>query len=610
MSGNGGSFRLAANNGQQDKILQFNSRLLKRLEKIAQQNARTRQEIKANGGLENDIRKIPRRASVNDIEKTHVLFTYARFKPMVPVASQYVSVSVSAGSSVLGSKVDFKIGDAGDFLGDLVLHVVIEQPTLTSTATDASNEPAMRWCDFPGERIIKRATFSISGSSMDSYTSHSMQMHHNFCVHENQIKSWERCMGQEEPQKGFYEQPNWENNGQSPSSHRVQATVHTGLQTPSPQKTEDVELWIPLLFWFCQDVRVALPAAVLANTDRRVTIELAPAYEMVGLVARGAATSAAPQGSLSKPSVTTLELFANSLYTLKEVVDVFLARMGFTLVRVHLESEQEFSSATQSIQPNGLKWPVEQMIVGVKMRAYHNVSGDGAEARDSLGRWHLWHKATETRYDAGALKSVREEALVSDGVGAVSATGVTALGVATGVNTTFTTNLAVGDLISYLGSIYNVTAVTDDTTITISPAPAVALGAATAAQLRKVSYAAPTVLANSVEPTITKLGVSAFGHALFPNTSTSFYQSYTPQAYSNSKITSPEDPGLMILPFNLYPMEYQPSGYLNLSRAQNLQFDFTSLPVSNSTSGTLVVCSQAMNFLLVTDGSAVLRFST
>jgi hypothetical protein len=46
----------------------------------------------------------------------------------------------------------------------IAAHVVIQQPALTFTAgTAVSDQPAMRWCHWPGERLFKRVQQEVNG---------------------------------------------------------------------------------------------------------------------------------------------------------------------------------------------------------------------------------------------------------------------------------------------------------------------------------------------------------------------------------------------------------------------------------------------------------------
>ena len=62
-----------------------------------------------------------------------------------------------------------------------------------------------------------------------------------------------------------------------------------------------MELFVPLLFWYNKDVRLAVPSVAIPYGQRFINIELAQAYELVGLVPRGTGTWASPNGTLSDP---------------------------------------------------------------------------------------------------------------------------------------------------------------------------------------------------------------------------------------------------------------------------------------------------------------------
>ena len=60
----------------------------------------------------------------------------------------------------------------------------------------------------------------------------------------------------------------------------------------------------------------------------------------------------------------------------------------------------------------------------------------------------------------------------------------------------------------------------------------------------------------------------------------------------------------------LFPRSYQPSGHLNVSRARETYLAWSSSYVGAQSAAQLIVVAVAINFLLVSDGSAVLRYST
>ena len=69
-----------------------------------------------------------------------------------------------------------------------------------------------------------------------------------------------------------------------------------------------------------------------------------------------------------------------------------------------------------------------------------------------------------------------------------------------------------------------------------------------------------------------------------------------------------------MIPFCLTPGEYQPSGYLNVSRARNISWLSSSSvigkPEDSLTPVDLHVYASAINFLIIGDGSLSLRYTT
>lgn len=138
----------------------------------------------------------------------------------------------------------------------MVVHCKLRQPVMTANVgTLVDDQPLMRWCNYIGERLLKRVRFEVNGNPLDEYTSHAYNFHREFCVQPNKELGWDRCVGQEIPKPGFIDQPNWPQSGVAPATvdHRFQTTVCDGFQTPTGQKNVaeagDVELFIPLLFW-------------------------------------------------------------------------------------------------------------------------------------------------------------------------------------------------------------------------------------------------------------------------------------------------------------------------------------------------------------------------
>ena len=89
-----------------------------------------------------------------------------------------------------------------------------------------------------------------------------------------------------------------------------------------------------------------------------------------------------------------------------------------------------------------------------------------------------------------------------------------------------------------------------------------------------------------------------------------------PLAFGANTLATPADLGLCMINFALYPGVFQPSGHINVSRAREFYIQVTSSVIGSVNSrgqnatGQLIAEASALNFLLISDGSAVLRYST
>ena len=110
--------------------------------------------------------------------------------------------------------------------------------------------------------------------------------------------------------------------------------------------------------------------------------------------------------------------------------------------------------------------------------------------------------------------------------------------------------------------------------------------------------------------TIDTLSLTAHGVKIHDNFSSKFFSDYVPHHYGGTNITTPDDLGAMMVNFALYPGSYQASGHFNGSRAREFGLSWNTSYISGDTPADLIVVAIAINFLLITDGSAVLRYST
>jgi len=519
-------------------------------------------------------------------------------------------VRPTSGTPSLGQVLQFSIPQFGDFFHDIAFHCVLSQPTVTAgVGVSAEDTPAMRWCSWPGERLLKKVQQEVNGNPLDEYTFHAAAAHREYRVAPNKLTAWKRCVGQEEPEQGFVRQRDWAGSGATADSFRLAQNVHVGNQTPTASKTANLEMFIPLLFWYNKDVRLAVPSVAIPYGQRFINIELASAGELVGLVPRGANLGnwAAPGGTLSEPSLVTAELYINNIFVNPEVHKIYIKRVGFSLIRVHRQQSVPLTSTDVHLQQ--LKWPIEYLFVGAKVLNYFAGSTDAIK-RQYLQDWDSYHVVTENTYNSSGQVVLRSQALT---VVAGATLGINALGVITGAGGPLAhVALAIGDQVQIAGALYVVGAAVAagaaliGTQLAPAPGAIVANSAANATNATKVTYQGLEVQTKSCTPILDTLSIQAHSIDLYKEMAVGFFNAYTTYHFGGPNINAPEDCGSLFVPFCLYPGTYQPSGHINVSRAREFYLQCSSAyrNANMAVALTLIVIASAINFLLISDGSA------
>lgn len=469
-----------------------------------------------------------------DLERSHVLFVNAHYKPYVALAFQYFKVS--ANNVTLGSEVSLSIPQYGDFFADMVANVVIRAPTTSYTGSrvDASDCVLYRHCDYPGERLFEEVRFEVNSNPIDSYTSESYVLHRQFHVPEDKMVSWQRCVGQEIPAQATAALPN-DSADVAPVTAHTKSEVYDGYQT-FKQTHQDLSLWIPLLFWFNQDARLAFPSVSVPYGQRFMTFRLTSQENLYYAIVNPGSTTALTAPTLSTPQISTFDLYINNMFVLPEVHDIFIDRVAFTLIRVYRRQSQNCNKSQDSIHLVQLKWPIESIMFGfqpVENRAAIGMSTRatrGSNAAVVSGHMDDWHRFCQVTNATKAAETIT--------------------------------------------------------------------GASSALNVKYQSGH------------ITTLQLQAHSVDLFSQFPAQFFNSYIPYQFGGSSITSPTDPGLYLYSFALHPGNYQPSGHFNVSRARELYLNYTSSFIDSAHTATFFLQAKAINFLLVSEGSCSLRYST
>jgi hypothetical protein len=514
----GGTFQLVTNDGRMDTILTASNLLRDNITNIT--NRRRQQGL-------TDVNP-----TLVDLERSHVLFVNAHFKPYVAIALEYYKIS--ANNVTLGTNVQMSIPQYGDFFADMVLNVVINTPTTgyTGTALDNSDVVLYKHCDYPGERLLQQTSFEVNSNPLDAYSYDAYVLHRQFRLSQDKRAGWNRCMGQESSDVGEYCMDETVTVSTAPVTARAKVNVFNGYQTYKTSH-DPLKLWIPLLFWFNTDPRLAFPSVSVPYGQRFINFQLAKASDLYRVIVNPTSDKLTFP-TLSNPQVATFDLYINNLFVLPEVHAIFIDRIAFTLIRVHRRQTQTLNKSADSIHLVQIKWPVEVFWIGFQptsnLTSNATLSSPGAQTAVPDANMEDWH-----RY---------------------------------GVVTTTTTPAA------------------------------------------QVNGASAKLLLKQERSHIQTLQLTAHGVSLFNKFPAEFFNSYIPYQYGGSNVNTPTDPGLYMISFSLYPGVYQPSGHFNASRARELYLDYTSSYIGSSTTATVFVNAQCINFILVTEGSATIRYST
>lgn len=631
----GGVFKLLASDGRSDRMIHATDLLNKRIRDIMCQRKANHME---------DVTP-----TLADIEKTHILFVNAHYKPFAALAYEYTKVRPQSGTPSWGSQIVFSIPAYGEFFSDMVAHVTLgavactasvvpafppaitavdvvigataqtsgtvnaaaHQYTLytqeyvtangTVVAPGAAASNFVRYCEYPGEMLFNEVKFEVNGNPLDSYKREAAMFYRKFWVLHDKEVGWKRLVGQEVAAEGYSNEvaiagtntflapiaarTDVTGNEVGPANATITArkmvNVVSGPQTPKAVQPA-LDLWIPLLLWFCKDVRLSMPSVCIPYGQRFITITLeaqnnvvyrAPGNLFLRLTTEvrtdaevGGATGTALalsvlnvarqvnyepvliSGSVVNTAQTVnAELYVNNIFVNPEIHDIYVKRIGFTLIRVHRRQQSQVTASNDNILLSQLKWPTEYIYIG--MLPSWNIDANNPN------KYRDWHNLTriddEVTYQVSRSTGAAQSALI-------------------GAPTAWPTDVKTFSHVE------------------------------TNEQITVPVY----------RQTIDTIKVTVQGNDIIDTMAAPFFRDYTPWYYGQSIMRTPTDLGAMLINFCVYPGHYQPSGHINISRAREFYINYVSSYCTPATPCEFIALGIAINFLLVSDGSAVLRFTS
>lgn len=524
----------------------------------------------------------------------------------------------------------------------------------TAVADGATYRNMVRYVDYPAERLFDHVSFTVNGNPLDEYDSKVANMMRKFCISDEKLHGYKKLVGQEVRMVGYtgprvcriedhhYDRSSttaatdaathgaattvpvagsaqnqgltsdayltaprhtggdfhggaWQHNpaagvglAESSSALAAVGTYGTGLssgdgispvdarvahvqrgcisavdgpQTPK-YRQPPVEFWNRLWFWFNLDARLSIPSVAIPFGQRYININLSQGAQIIqdypGLFVQQTTYDGIPAANadmnivqnyrpywqtstITYPTLDSMELYINNIFVNPEVHDLFISRVGFSLIRVFRQHTQQLTGNI-TVLLSQLKWPVEVIFAGFQPTINTDRDLNISYAHD----WQVYAKTF------ASVCELRQQAL-------------------TGTDGATTSPL-------------------DNTTSSIG-------------QIVPDTYYVE-------RPVVSTVSLTAHGIKIHDGFPQAFFNTYEPFHFGGDAIRPPKDAGVLMINFALFTGCYQPSGYLNVSRARELYISYTSNYISSTTPVNLFAVAIAINFLLITDGSAVLRYST
>ena len=243
------------------------------------------------------------------------------------------------------------------------------------------------WASLLGQRMVQKVSFTINGNPLDEYQTDVQNFHYHFFITPNKRPGWNRMMGQENPTTGYLPV---DSTG-TITQREVRAVVN-GLQTPKLAH-DAFTLYVPLLFWFNLDPRLAIPSVAIPYGQRFINVTL----DSLTNLAR--TTTGAAVVFTTTPTITDMNIYINNIFVNKEIHDIYIARIGFNLIRVHRYQVTRLTKTTDEILLQQIKWPIETMYIGFRPTSSTNLA---AAPNRVMQRWY-----TYSAYSSQAVRLTR-----------------------------------------------------------------------------------------------------------------------------------------------------------------------------------------------------------
>lgn len=471
------------------------------------------------------------------------------------------------GTAEFGNKVSALISRNGDLLSGLTL-----QATLPLNGTDD------RWTENVGHYLIKEVSVEIGGQQIDKHYGDWLEIWSQLTVPAGKKEGYRKMIGQYEPNP--IGQP-------------------TGAQSFDVDATH--ELFIPLQFWFCRNVGLALPLIALQYHEVKVSITF-QSRTLLSMDSAGVRDTATT-------GLSNVALWADYIYLDTDERRRFAqVSHEYLIEQLQFSGDRTTSSGTENNFSLNFNHPVKELIWVTRQTANETVnqwcnytSGTASDTAVSVSNFEPAEGAATTATTANTSDNITDNGhslIAGNKIKVLALTTTTALTVGivyyvvATTGTTFQVSLTSGGA-----------AITQNGggagTVSYSLITPVNLAAITTAKYFQTGGAVPSAAVNPTASAKLKLN----GHDRFASRNGKYFNLEQTCKHHSAV---PVSPGINVYSFALKPEEHQPSGTCNFSRIDNAQLMVTT---NTLTAANTQIYAINYNVLRIMSGMGGLAYS-
>lgn len=294
---------------------------------------------------------------------SHVSFLNTSFSPYVECVFDFSRQNINE-KPAFGGECVFAVPITRDcFISEQAIRIKLSELIPTSP------EDSVRYADMVGHRLIKNVQLFINNKLVDEYDGELYNVHYDAHVPLNKKAAWRKCIGQSGTTKAETVQDP-ENN--LLYEHRE---LSYGYQTIKHSQPE-MELFIPLLFWFNSDKADSL--YVSKDMKIEIKVQLSPEKQLMTCVD---VYSDIYNEKYQTPRIVDMELYTNHIYFNPAVMALFHSRVNISLIRVNRMSMHMLDTNKGRIVLDNIKHLVERLTIYARPKK----NEDGI---DSLNTWN------------------------------------------------------------------------------------------------------------------------------------------------------------------------------------------------------------------------------